>query len=414
MRVGIITQYHDRISWSIAESLSANGHDVKIMSAAPSKDHFGVRKKGYVPRGMSRNHPIQVLLVPSHGDHSQSALKRISSYLGFAASSLRRAMWLADCDVVYVYATQMTAGIAADYLWTRSRIPFVLHVQDVWPDSVVESGMVGGAVQKRIAGTILGTWVTYMYRRAAAVIAISPEMKDLIVSRGAPVGGAHWTYNWADEDTSATKVSFRDAELAIMKKDGVADLVYAGNMGQMQDLDTLINALSLASEPDRVHLWMVGDGVLRDALQKKTVELGLKNVTFTGTLAGTVMDEMIEAADFLVVPLIDRDIFHVTVPSKVQGALSRGKPVITSVPGAVSHMVQSYGLGFSVMSGNAVELANAINSALLVTDEESKEMGARGREFYDKIMAESVGTSTIERVLEAAADAAKSRKRPRK
>src|SRR5690606_15800752 len=101
-------------------------------------------------------------------------------------------------DVVYVYATQMTAGFGP-WLWRKTGgPPYVLHVQDLWPDSVIGSSLVESGAKGRLIAGALRPWLRSAYRGATATIGIAPTMVKTLTERGVPRDRAHLVYNWAD------------------------------------------------------------------------------------------------------------------------------------------------------------------------------------------------------------------------
>src|SRR5690606_11396505 len=132
----------------------------------------------------------EVQRTPILISHSRNPIGRILNYLSFGFSSLSASRFLRDADVIYVYATQMTAAIAPLIWWKYLKIPFVLHVQDLWPESVTDSGLIGGP-PARLIGTVLRPWLRACYRSSSATIGISPTMTKTLIDRGVDPKCAH-------------------------------------------------------------------------------------------------------------------------------------------------------------------------------------------------------------------------------
>jgi len=400
VKVLIVSQYYPPeavpLPADLAHGLAAHGHQVKVLTGFPNyptgRVFPGYRQRW---RSVEKDGAVELHRVPLFADHSQHALKRMLNYFSFALSSATARRLSRGADVVYVYATQMTAGFGP-WLWrvTGGR-PYVLHVQDLWPDSIIGSSMMAGGAKERIISGVLGPWLRSAYGRAAAVIGIAPTMVRTLVSRGVPQERAHLVYNWADAgEPVASALPTIDAPRA--------EIVYAGNVGDMQDLGTAVRAAHAAAD-DGVALTIVGDGVVRADLQALVAELGATNVRFEEPVPRERMPEIYGRTDFALVSLKDMPVFRGTIPSKFQAVLSAGVPVITTVQGDVRALVETDGVGLTADAENEASLADAFRRAATLTSDERAAMARNGRTMYDTHFSRESGISSIEELLSAAA-----------
>lgn len=400
MRVLIVSQYYPPeavpLPADLAHGLAQRGHRVKVLTGYPNYPSGRVFP-GYRQRWRSTEDDggVQVWRVPLFADHSQSAVRRLLNYASFALSSATARRLSRGADVVYVYATQMTAGFGP-WLWrvTGGR-PYVLHVQDLWPDSIVGSSMMTGGTKAKVVSGVLGPWLRSAYRRAGAVIGIAPTMVSTLVSRGAPAERTHLVYNWADAGEPVSPA------LPPAERDR-AVVVYAGNVGDMQDLATAVHAAHAAADAG-VELTIVGDGVLKPELQALAARLGAHNVRFLDPVPRERMAEVYAAADYALVSLKDMPVFRGTIPSKLQAVLSAGLPVITTVQGDVRALVEGAAAGLTADAEDVGSMTDAFRAAAALPAEERAAMGRRGRDLYDTSFSRDSGISTIERLLTAAA-----------
>lgn len=400
MRVLIVSQYYPPeavpLPADLAQGLAARGHQVKVLTGFPNyptgKVFPGYRQRW---RSTEQDGAVEIRRVPLFADHSQSALKRMLNYFSFAFSSATARRLSRGADVVYVYATQMTAGFGP-WLWrvTGGR-PYVLHVQDLWPDSIVGSSMMAGGTKERVISGALGPWLRSAYKRAAGVIGIAPTMVSTLVSRGVPEDRAHLVYNWADAgEPVASVLPAADAPRA--------EIVYAGNVGDMQDLGTAVRAAHAAADAG-VTLTLVGDGVVKADLQALVGELGADNVRFQDPVPRERMPEIYARADYALVSLKDMPVFRGTIPSKFQAVLSAGVPVVTTVQGDVRRLVEDGDVGLTADAESVASLEAAFRSAAARTTDERAAMAERGRTMYDTHFSRESGISRIEELLSAAA-----------
>lgn len=400
MRVLIVSQYYPPeavpLPADLAQGLAARGHQVKVLTGFPNyptgKVFPGYRQRW---RSTEKDGAVEIRRVPLFADHSQSALKRMLNYFSFAFSSATARRLSRGADVIYVYATQMTAGFGP-WLWrvTGGR-PYVLHVQDLWPDSIIGSSMMAGGTKERVISGALGPWLRSAYRRASAVIGIAPTMVSTLVSRGVAADRAHLVYNWADAGEPV-------ASVLPAAESPRAEIVYAGNVGDMQDLGTAVRAAHAAADAG-VSLTLVGDGVVKAELQALVGELGAENVRFQDPVPRERMPEIYARADYALVSLKDMPVFRGTIPSKFQAVLSAGVPVVTTVQGDVRGLVEDGDVGLTADAESVGSLEAAFRAAAGRSSEERAEMARRGRAMYDTHFSRESGISRIEELLAAAA-----------
>lgn len=400
MKILIVSQYYSPeavpIPGDLAHGLAARGHTVRVVTGFPNYP-YGRVLDGYKQRWRQVEHDglVGLTRVPLYTDHSQSAVKRMFNYISFALSSSTARSAMRDADVIYVYATQMTAAFGP-WLWRLAGgRPYVLHVQDLWPDSIVGSSMLTGNVTGRIINGILRPWLRSVYSRASAVIGIAPTMVATLNSRGSNRPGAQLIYNWADSGNTAV----REALSSVGRPR--AKLVYAGNVGDMQDLHTVVRAAHKTAD-DGVVLTIVGDGVVRESLSQLVRELGAKNVHFSEPVPREKMPEVYAEADYALVTLKDLPVFRGTIPSKFQASLAAGIPVISTVQGDVRSIVDEMQIGFTCEAENVDELAEIFRSAANLSTADRILMAQRGKVLYDSEFSKKSGISKIEDILSEA------------
>jgi len=403
MNIVIVSQYYSPepvpIPRAVAQGMAERGHHVRVVTAYPNYPggtlFEGVRQRW---RHSERDGDVMVRRVPVFVSHSRNPLARILSYLSFAASSLTSARFVRQADVVYVYATPMTAAISPSVWSLVGGAPYVLHVQDLWPESVTGSSMVGGRTLQRLLGISLRPWLRNLYQRAAATIALGPTMSRMLQERGAPVDRIHTVLNWATEGS-------RDTQAARVRSSAVPGLalMYAGNIGEMQDLDTVVRAVALVRDLPGLRVTLVGSGVAEKRLRQLVQDLDLSCIEFLGRVPFDQMSAHYQSSDFQLVTLKDLPIFRATIPSKLQASLAAGIPVITTIAGDVGEIVQSEGLGFTTAPGDVERLAEVLRSAHALSQGERNAMGERAHRHYDRTMSSASGLDTIEKTLIEAA-----------
>ncbi|MFC4016573.1 glycosyltransferase family 4 protein [Micromonospora sp. GCM10011542] len=407
MRVGLISQWYPPegvfIPSNLAHQLADRGHQVRVLTTFPSYP-YGRVFPGWRQRWRHRetDGPVAIRRVPAYPSHDRSAARRALSHLSFGASSAAAGVrWLADVDVTYVYHPPPTSIAAAALLRAARRTPIVLHVQDLWPESVVQSGMAPTGWTGRGLGRSLGALMRRTYRLAeAVVVVISPAMAEQVVERGADPARVRVVWNWTDDALFRPVPVTADARAALGHR-GRPTVMFAGNLGLLQGLETAIRAA--AAVGDRIDLVLVGSGAGEDAARRLAADLGADNVRFLGRRPPEQMPQLYAAADWQLICLRDMPAVRSAVPSKLQAALACGAPVIASLGGDAATLVQSAGVGLTCAPEDWRALAGRFVEAGALPVAVRAEMGRRARQLYRERMSLRVGVDQFEDILTKAA-----------
>lgn len=415
MKIGIVTQWYSPERGPnpspTAVTLSERGHKVKVLTGFPSYP-TGKIFTGYRQRWSHHEADghVQVRRVPLYPSHDTNGVKRAINFLSFASTSTFALGFLKDCDVIYVYATPMTAATAAAAGQALGGRPFVLHIQDLWPDSVLESGMAGGRVVRPLLASTLSGALRYLYRRAARLIAIAPSMKQTLIARGVPAGKISVIYNWAGDERPAPP-TFDPAVRTRLGRPGRTLAVFAGNIGQMQDVETIVRAAALCQHDSPLDVAIVGAGTAGPAVRRLAVELCATNVRFFDRVDSAEMPPIYAASDYQLVTLKDRPVFRATIPSKLGDALSASCPVISTVPGDVATMCAEGGFGFSCEPESAPALADTFRLACAEDEPARRQKRQAAWDYYWKNMSMAGAMENLEAILADAAHSTTPRRR---
>ena len=202
-------------------------------------------------------------------------MKRILNYVSFAISAFIYAFWFAKRpDIIYAYQPPLTVGIAASLVKLLRRVPVVYDIQDMWPDTLRATGMLNNS----FALNSLAYLCRWVYSQMNHIVVLSPGFKRLLLKRGVPADKLSVIYNWADEASLAS--SFGNLP-SIFSNDDRFRILFAGNMGFAQALDTVLEAASiLQSRHNRISWLMLGGGVELCRLKAEAQKRGLSNVVF--------------------------------------------------------------------------------------------------------------------------------------
>jgi len=374
MRIAYLTEWFEPEpniikGTSFVAALQAAGHEVTVITGFPNYP-LGRIYPGYRLRLFCHEEVggVRIVRLPLYPSHDGSAVRRSLTFLSFFLSALiylvlRRSRF----DLAYVYHPPITVGLAA----ALARIPFVLDVQDLWPDTVVATSLRGASRLTRP----LAACCRFVYERALAICAQSDGIKRALVERGVADDKITVIRNWADAE-------FQDIPQTRGKRDSFT-LVYGGNLGRAQQLGHLVDAAAIlhARRPE-IRIELFGSGVDEIELREKAERKKLTNVRFYGRIPA---DEMLRAfadADALLMHLGPDPLFSITIPSKTQQYLALGRPIVAAVNGEAGQLLRASGAAIVVRPADPPALARAIAQMADLSEERRASMGQRGAQFY--------------------------------
>lgn len=383
----------------IAQSLQAAGCDVTVLTGIPNYPSGSVARGYRAWRGMRETiGGLPVIRSPLFPSHDLSGLNRAVNYLSFSAASAIRALAPSvKFDVSLVFSSPITAAVPA---WLAHRVrgmPYVMMVQDLWPNVVYESGLLGRRdhplLRRGLDASCLG-----IYRAASCCFAITPGMRRSLIDIGVPAHKVETFWNWGPAEGKANAVVSPSLREVIGVQDRDIVLAYAGNMGSTHVLDAWVTAITdrEKSRPsDRpVHLVFLGDGVVRPELERTARSGGTTRVHFLGRVDDETFLAYRAGADATVVSLMPSPVFDTSMPSKIPDTLAHGGVIIGAVRGDAADLITEAG-GIVTEGTSPAEIGRAIDELAALSDADLSERRQRGRRLYATRMSRAVGTRAL-------------------
>ncbi|MEW6278764.1 MAG: glycosyltransferase family 4 protein [Candidatus Eremiobacterota bacterium] len=405
IRVAFLTEWFDpepgcNHGLTLAKWMVQRGYDVQVLTGIPNypggKFYPGYRLR---PFQWERMEGIPVLRVPLFPSHDTSASKRVLTYGSFALSAALLGLpLLRKVDVAYVYHPPPTIGLPALALHYLGRVPYLYHIADVWPDTVTDSGMIRNKAMSKAVEFVLHAWCNHLYRRASHITVLSKGVKRLLEDRGVPPEKVHAIYDWTNEEVFHPLP--RDEEFA--RSLGLGDTVnvlYAGNFGPMQALDSVIRAAARVKELANLRVVLAGTGPLEQSLRTLAAELEADNVVFLGRRQFWEMPRVYSIADVLLVHLKDIPFYVTAIPSKTQVSLAVGRPILMAIRGDAADVIEESGAGIACEPENVEQLAAAMRDFYHMEPSRRAEMGHKGYQFYRDHMSLEAGGTRVDALL---------------
>lgn len=389
MKLGVVSQYFWPETFLINDlvrHLAAAGHEVTVFTGKPNYPG-GKVFSSYQAAGLQRERffeAVDVFRVPIRLRGEGGARNLALNYLSFVWSGLRYFGRLAEgreLDAILVFApSPITQAIPAILLKYRKRAHLAVWVQDLWPESLAATGY----VRHWLPLWAMGQMVRVIYRFTDTLLLQSRAFEEPM-SRFADPAKLEYYPNSIDAGAMAMAedVNTLPADL-IRTLETHFCVVFAGNIGNAQAVETIVDATRRLTDLRSCRIVLVGSGSRLDWVRDRRTALNLDNLVLAGRFPMEAMPGIYSRASGLLVTLRDEEIFSYTVPSKVQAYLAAGRPIIASLNGEGARVAAESGAGLTCPAEDGAALAECIRVLHGMTPAERRRMGESGRAYFDQ------------------------------
>lgn len=387
MKLLVVSQYfwpEDFIINDLVRKLAAQGHEVVVATGKPNYPD-GEVLAGYSAGGIQRERyldEVDVIRVPIWPRGRGGGFNLAMNYLSFVFSGLLCFPWLLrsrSFDAILVFApSPIIQAIPAILLKWLKRAHLAVWVQDMWPESL----QVTGFVRNRSVLRGVGALVRWIYALSDTLLLQSRAFDEPIARYAAPDKFVYFP-NSLDRAGSAVSTEGLAPELLDALGSGFS-VVFAGNIGKAQAVETLVETAGLLQGDTDIRLVLVGSGSMFDWAREQKSLRGLKNLELPGRFPAALMPQLFERASALLVSLKSGESLAYTVPSKIQSYLAAGRPIIASLHGEGAKVVTESGAGMVCEPENAHALETCIRRLKALTAIERTAMGQRGRSYFSE------------------------------
>lgn len=366
----------------IAKALVEAGQRVNVVCCVPNypagrffDSYSNHRRKEEEWEGV---HIHRVFTVP----RGKSAIQLIANFLTYPITASWRILRLGQHRGAISFVSmpsplfQALAGIFAKRVW---RIPTVYWVQDIWPDSAI----ITLGIRNRLAIRVLNAVCSWIYRQADLVMVQSDGFHAKIAEFGVPDYRIVTLPNCAPDTFAPVDPDAVPERIRSLIPQDRRTIMFAGNIGESQDFDTIIAAARLLPPESQVLIVVVGGGRDEERVTEKVKREGLEyRFLFLGRHPEGDMPAFFACANVMLVSLRDEPIFALTVPSKVQAYMACGKPILASLTGEGAAIVRKSRAGIIVPPTTPQKLSEAMAKIATMEDSQLRAMGSKARQTY--------------------------------
>lgn len=375
MKILLVSQYYYPERFSVtdfAEELAKQGHDVTVLTGKPNYGFKEIlpeyKKVKYEVINGVKVHRVNLVA------RKDSKTSIIRNYLSFHGNGKRFARhFKEEFDVVLATSLSPVISVSPALLFAKKhKIPCVLYCQDLWPEAPVVTGIIK---RNSLAFKIIRKWSKSIYSRCDRIVISSPSFKDYFVKE---LHIEDKVFNVVNQPI------IKSSEvLEPIKYQNKYNLVYGGNIGSMQMIDLLVDAMKFVKTLDtKLHLLGVGSEL--KSIQKKIVDEKLDDkVIYHGNFPIEQAEAYYANADALIVSLKNEGYVGKTIPNKAIQYLKYARPILGVVQGDSKDLLEkAKGAGFA--GENAQNIAENIDILLNMLDKEKDQLGLNNKKYFEE------------------------------
>lgn len=366
----------------LARHWVAAGHEVTVLTGFPNHPDGVVRPeyrerfwRGFCRENFHGAKVLRTFLLPFPNRKSH---ERILNYTSFCMSAAMAASFVERPDVVIATSPQLLVGISGWWASRIKKVPFVLEVRDLWPESLAGAG-VGTATSLMYRS--IGKVASFLYRHADSVVVVTPAFRDHLVREwNVPQEKISIVQNGVETALFGPQESASDIRAQVGAKDKFV-VSYIGTLGLAHGLETLVSAAErLQGTAPEVVFMLVGEGADRERILALAQSKRLTNLVFIPQQSREKIPAYISASDACLVTLKGKEVFETVIPTKMLEFMSCARPVILAVRGQAKRLMEVANGGICIEPDNPQALCSAI-LRLREQPELREEMGRSGRSY---------------------------------
>lgn len=395
MKIMVVCQYYYpepfRIS-DICETLVQKGHKVTVLTGLPNypegrvlDDYRYGKKRNQVING------VRVIRCFEIG-RGKSRLRLLLNYISFMLSATMKVAFMKQhFDVIFInQLSPVMMCIPAIMYKRRHNTRILLYCLDLWPDSLAAGGIKENSVIYKFFLRI-SKWI---YKSADRILITSDTFKDYFKNTlGIDTKNILHLPQYAEDlfiqNTNLNK-----------NKDSNKDrynFVFAGNIGDMQSVETIIKAANELHEHSNIIFHLVGDGSKADECRKLARIYKLDNVMFYGRRPLSEMPNFYDMADAMLITLKNNKSLSYTLPGKVQSYMAARKPIIGAINGEARRVIEESGCGLCCDAENYKDLAEIILQ--FCNSDKKEQMAVNAQKYYMQNYSKERFITVLEREL---------------
>jgi colanic acid biosynthesis glycosyl transferase WcaI len=386
MKILIIAQYFWPENFNINEVavfLKEKGHEVTVLTGQPNYP------EGKFYPGYSFSNPkselyngIEIFRLPTIPRGKRNTFKLILNYLFFPF--IGRFYWEhllknKSFDIVFVcQQSPVFVGLLGARIKKKLKIPMVMWVLDLWPESIYAVS----SLNPFLVAMPLEYIVNRIYHSCEKIFVSSKSFFTSILKYDYKEKNIHYLPNWADGIVN--KLSKEEIAALPAFPEGFK-VLFAGNIGDAQDIETILEGAEILRENKQIKWIFLGEGRKRKWLETEIKKRNIGDQVFCyGRYPTTTMPHFFSQASVMLASLKKNPVFELTVPAKLQTYMASRKPIIALLSGEGNQIVQESNCGYGITSGDSKLLAETVHKMSTFSNNELEVLADNGFHYYQE------------------------------
>lgn len=380
MRLLIITQYFWPEQFTINDVVDKikKTHDVTVFTGKPNYPG-GSFFKGYnfFNNTLDIYKRTQIIRCPVIPRFKSSKLNLIINYFSFVFFGTIYLVLLIfkKFDYIFVYQTSPIFSVIPAIIFSKiKKIPLIVWVQDLWPETLTGTYH----VKSKFIYNITKFFCKKIYECADIIFSQSNSINKNLKKKFKSKKIFYLPNIIQNSIKPVINSSFRKE----MKLDKSKNIMFAGNLGDAQNLEILIKLAVKFKKKKNFNFLLVGTGSKYKYLEEQINKLKLKNIILLGHQSIKKMSLYFSLADFMVITLKNKKIFWITVPNKLIAYMAAGKPIISLAKGETSSIVKKAKCGYYINKYSIKEISKVLERAIKTKKSKIKYFSLNSRKYY--------------------------------
>ncbi len=388
MRVLVVSQYFWPETFRINDvvlDLTQRGHDVTVLTGLPNyPDGVVFPEYRADPKRFAQFAGAGIVRVPVF-PRGRGSWRLMLNYATFVLTGCLLGPWLLrerEFDIIFIFQlSPVTSAIPGLVVSRFRKLPVMMWVLDLWPDTLAALGVVRTPWVLDLIGRMVGA----IYRRCNLVLGQSRAFESNVRRLSGDSSRFRYLPGWPEPIFQGELTGIKPAAAVAQYMDGTFNVFFAGNLGESQGLPALLDAVEELRNRHDIRFILVGDGRAAGWVRAEVKRRNLEDrVILLGRYPIEEMPSFFRAASALLVTLKPDPAFANTIPGKVQAYMATGLPLLGMLDGEGARILRESGSGFVAAAGDGVGLANRVREMATLTLSERAAMGARGKEYANR------------------------------
>ena len=393
MHVLIIAQYYPpevgalSSRWGdYSQIMLKQGHKITVLCEAPhypNNKYYAGYKNSWI-KIEKKSPQLTIIRSKAFASDRKTLIKKLLHYIVFMFGAIINSRKVKNYDLLIVSSPPLFTGIIGLFIRKIFKNDYWLDLRDLWPESAFELGQIKKGLLFKLGKKL----ESIIYKNAKGFIFPVPGFKSYLQNFSNETSQKPMIelLNGVSEDfikkTHSIKISI-DQRFTVL---------YSGNMGYAQDLKTIVQAASLLSEYN-IFFQFIGEGVCKSEIELFAKPLNNK-IEFYNSQNRQDLIKYIKKSSVCLVPLKNKKLFNLALPSKMFEYMACAKPIIVGVRGEAKKIVNTSKAGIAIEPENPILLSEAILT-YYNNKEKCKTDGENGMTYITKNLSKEILISNM-------------------